>query len=649
MKHSKILIFLLILISSYFILEVFNDKEAINYINKITTSTILKIQTKATSILLGLSINIKDTPKIYISSPLNKTYNYNNLIELNFTASTVNPANLDKIFYNIDNGINTTITGNTTFSVNLTTSHILKLFANDTAGNINSSSVTFSINLSKGHDVDFGNFNEGQTTNFSRFNITELQNLSNVKIEKLDRGLISFIDSINISKELNISKYINISFNRIEVQSDFLFEFNKSATLKIYNLTFTNPRILFNDQVCPISICTKNSYSNGILSFNVTHFTTYSSEETSSSGGSGSSSGGGGSGSSGGGKADLSDFSVSTNLIKVSLLQGETKIEVIGVENTGESTLNLAIDLKDIKDFLIFPGGVSKYELNLRPGEKQSIQLIFNAAKDYKSGVYSGKIVVSSNLIQKIIPVIIEVESSKKIFDVDIEIKNKKVVKGDDLTADIIIFNLGRDLGRVDTQVEFGIRSLKGNIITKQDIRIAVETQASFTESILIPTDLEEGKYVAYAIVTFDSEIGIATEFFEVGSSPEEVHYPKSYDFISTAYIYFIPGLISIIMILVILEYLKHHYKRKEILKVETKAEPQKRFFIKLKDMLKGKKVIKEKFDINKFLKETDEHGGHKETLENELKILKQNYELGLISKEEYLKNKNKVERKLRF
>ena len=101
MKYANILILLLILTSSFFIIQLFQDKEAINNINEITAKTILKIQTKATSVVLGLSLTVDASPpKIFIASPLNKRYNYNNSIELNFT---VIDDNLDIIYYNIDN------------------------------------------------------------------------------------------------------------------------------------------------------------------------------------------------------------------------------------------------------------------------------------------------------------------------------------------------------------------------------------------------------------------------------------------------------------------------------------------------------------------------------------------------------------------
>ncbi|MEN9626480.1 MAG: hypothetical protein RL557_808, partial [archaeon] len=101
----------------------------------------------------------------------------------------------------------------------------------------------------------------------------------------------------NISDNfIDINKHTNISFNKISINTTALPNFNVSATLYLYNLTFTNPRILRDDSVCSSSICTKESYSNGILKFNVTGSSTYTAEETPTEAETPSSIGGGGSG-----------------------------------------------------------------------------------------------------------------------------------------------------------------------------------------------------------------------------------------------------------------------------------------------------------------------------------------------------------------
>src|SRR3989344_4364056 len=102
MKDSKLLTILSILVFLLLIADIFRDD----------IKNILNI--RATSVSTTISVYVDpDTPRIFIASPLNKTYNYNTSIELNFT---VIDSTLDKIYYNIDDETNITITTNTTLN-----------------------------------------------------------------------------------------------------------------------------------------------------------------------------------------------------------------------------------------------------------------------------------------------------------------------------------------------------------------------------------------------------------------------------------------------------------------------------------------------------------------------------------------------------
>lgn len=142
---------------------------------------------------------------------------------------------------------------------------------------------TYAVSLTV---VDLVNYNitytefSGATTNINTLTKSQQENISSLILEEINYGKITFNENINISSNISIDYALNISYNRIELNSSNLTNFNRSATLYLYNLTFSNPRILRDGEVCPSSICVKNSYSEGTLSFNVTHFTTYSSEET---------------------------------------------------------------------------------------------------------------------------------------------------------------------------------------------------------------------------------------------------------------------------------------------------------------------------------------------------------------------------------
>ncbi|MBI2101445.1 hypothetical protein HYT53_02440 [Candidatus Woesearchaeota archaeon] len=152
--------------------------------------------------------------------------------------------------------------------------------------------------------IVIGNFS-GETTDFTQVNMSRIENLT---FEQVDSGKIKFAEAVSLDGVSDISKYIKISSNRIEINSSAIPSLNKSSTLYLYNLTYnTTPKILKDGIECPDTICKIVNYSDGTLIFNVTQFSTYTTQEApassgdSSGGSSGSSSGGGSSGGGGGG------------------------------------------------------------------------------------------------------------------------------------------------------------------------------------------------------------------------------------------------------------------------------------------------------------------------------------------------------------
>lgn len=84
-------------------------------------------------------------PSLSLQFPQSTTYYYNTSLSLNYTTSD---TNLDKCWYNIDEGNNITLVNctNTTFNAS-EDSHTLYLFVNDTTNNTVSISVSFNIDL----------------------------------------------------------------------------------------------------------------------------------------------------------------------------------------------------------------------------------------------------------------------------------------------------------------------------------------------------------------------------------------------------------------------------------------------------------------------------------------------------------------------
>lgn len=239
----------------------------------------------------SVSIFVSDaSPVLTIHSPQNnKTYLNDTYIMLNYTA-----VDADDMWYNLNNGTNTSITAVPPiyFSVSADGAYTLYLFAENQYGETEAE-VSFTVDttqLTIIYDEFSDDTTEGESTDFYVHPFEDLQNLSSIVLEHTSYGKIVFAETINLTADenpddniVNISAFINISTNRIEVNTTGLPNFNKSAQLKLYGLTFSNPQVLKDGEVC--TSCTEDDYSGGVLTFSVTSFSVYSSRETPSAGG----------------------------------------------------------------------------------------------------------------------------------------------------------------------------------------------------------------------------------------------------------------------------------------------------------------------------------------------------------------------------
>lgn len=449
----------------------------------------------------NISIQVLPTlPTLSIINPKNGTYLINNLL-LNYSTTNANT-----IWYNLDNTINTTITSPTYFNA-AQGSHILYLYVNNSDG-ITAKNVSFAVNLTK-LKIHYNKF-KGSSTDFNQYSLEEMQNLSGIVLENTGLGKIIFNEIIDLTNDenpndaiVNLSAHINISENKIEINSTALPNFNKSATLFLYNLAFSNPRILKDGSVCPSDICIQNSYMGGTLSFNVTKFTVYSIEEMPleiSSGG-------------GGRKSGIDFINLDKEKIKVTLEQGSAKEEKITIKNTGNYRLRITLGYPDINDFL----RINETDFYLNAGESKIINLNFFSAEKVLPDLYVGKIIISTGGRKKEILVGVEVESQTPLFDVKTEIPKQSlnIMPGEEIFITIILYNI-KNVGLVDVNLDYTIKDGEGNTITKEQETLAVETQISFIKNFKIPENIKQGNYMFYVKANYDGKVGSASNWFTI-------------------------------------------------------------------------------------------------------------------------------------
>ena len=522
----------------------------------------------------------------------------------------------------IDNKLNFT---NNTFGADVTNNDFRNFSMQFNLNNLDIGEFNFSVNCTDNFNftaladqlkftvIPMDDYN-GSSTDITKININ---NITNFVLERSTLATINFSGVINLSGGFDLDKFINFSSNKIQLDSSELSVLNKSATLNLYDLTFTNPRVLIEGKVCPSSICTEVSYSGGTFVFNVTHFTSYSSEETPSSTTTTTTTTGGGGGGAGGGGGILSvlDFTTDKKTIKVVLKQGQSMEETLSIKNTGTATLDVTTYLQALKEFIVSPD-LDEIKTVLSPNEEQLLSLIFKAEENLKPDVYTGEIKVRGGALEKIVNTIIEVESAKPLFDVDVEVlpQYKSIFPGDDIFIDVSLFNI-RGFGRVDVVLEYSIRDFQGNTIAIEEETVAVEQQAKFTRELLVPSDISPGAYVATVKVTYEKSVGISSDLFEVKA--------KAIRLISVPIRDLAPYLITGIGVIAIIVYM---FAKGPLGPLRTKKRAP-------KTKEEETKVLKTEQKIKK--------------LEKELAALESAYKSRFISEESYNNNKGRIEKEL--
>ena len=151
------------------------------------TLTIMDRGGNFNSTQLFFTVNLP--PTITLIQPENSTYGNKTNISLAFTAAD---EDISLTWYNIDNGENITITGNTTFNTNKS-GHVLSLFANDTLNQLSTAQVYFSVDAA-GPNVTF----VAPTPNNETFNGTDIVTI-NITLDENASSAVLEIDSLNQS------------------------------------------------------------------------------------------------------------------------------------------------------------------------------------------------------------------------------------------------------------------------------------------------------------------------------------------------------------------------------------------------------------------------------------------------------------------
>ena len=506
----------------------------------------------------------KLNPGINLIYPLNTTYTLVQTL-LNYTVSD---TNLDTCWYSTDDGTtNTTVTcgTNVTGLSSGQGSSIWRVYANDSAGNENTSSVTFFVD-SIIPLIDYGIGTEADGVNISADAI-----FVNVTVTETNEDTITF-SLYNDTTTVNSTSFTdgtrNINWTSL---SDGNYTYNVTVNDTVGNSNTTATRTITLDTTAPnvtINVPESKTYTTSSIDFNVTlnedggivQYTldggvnnvsmsttdnreynatnssiadgsytfqvyandtagnrndteniTFSIDTTVVDGDGEVSSGGGGGG--GGGTVITSDESdsivITPEEFSINVISGKESQREFIIINNGDKTISLSIGIEGLEEFI----DVVRFII-LRPGEQKTIELRISSVE---RGLKVGKIIIRSgtNIIKEY-PVVINIKSENFLFDSVITISglSKIISKGEKLIAQINLLQISPK-EKIDVTATYVIKDFSGNIYFEESETFFVLEEKEFIKEF--PTGgLPPGKYILGLEIVYPGAFATSSSQFEV-------------------------------------------------------------------------------------------------------------------------------------
>ena len=267
-------------------------------------------------------------------------------------------------------------------------------------------------------------------------------------------------------------------------------------------------------------------------------------------------SGGGGGGGSGGEITspaivrEISNLEIVPNSFGITATVGRESSAKFSARNKGSA--DLTIQLSDSK----LTGIVQFFETSfvIKAGETKTIS--FKIMPLSEPGIYTGKIVLSSEGKKFEIPFALNVNSELSLFDISVDIANQyKIIKrGQNIIGQITLLQVGLQ-DKTDVQVTYTIKDFDGNVYSTSSETFAVLKQKSYEHNFKT-SNLQKGNYIMGVELIYSGGVATASHQFEVTDALLK----------NTDIIILLVEAVAIIFILIILVIIARGYKiRKNI------------------------------------------------------------------------------------
>ncbi len=299
----------------------------------------------------------------------------------------------------------------------------------------------------------------------------------------------------------------------------------------------------------------------------------------------------------------ISAFEVDNVLIKLSIKQQDSISKTLKITNTQSEKQDFEIS-SDLKLLSVKEEGFS-----LDAGESKTVELIFTSYDreqgEVEGGVYLGGLLISSNLQSKEIPIILEIETKKVLFDINLNVppEYSNIYPGEKAIIEVKILNI-ENIGLKTIEMSYFVKDFQDNIIFSEQENLAVKTQVSTTKIISVPKDTRAGNYVFVAAAKYNNSIGTSSYLFTITKMSLSTLMEKNLIYVITGFV-FITFIIIILFIFftiqkdkIFLQLEKQH--KKDLKKRIEDLEKRKSISISRVKKKKEKKAIEKGFETIK-------------------------------------------------
>jgi hypothetical protein len=197
---------------------------------------------------------------------------------------------------------------------------------------------------------------------------------------------------------------------------------------------------------------------------------------------------------------------------------------VIRPDNSFNTSIQVMNILSYKQDFNISVYNLEKFAsvdttgFSLNAGEIKQMPVALSNIQNEPLGIYTGSVVISNSVDKKIIPIIIELESEDVLFDSNVALYPSDAVKpGENVNAEIRIFDLSSRENASSVKVTFLIKDNKGNIISSNSEDISVKGQETLIKTVSLPENIKDGNYIFAVILEGEGSVGTSSALFSVG------------------------------------------------------------------------------------------------------------------------------------